>query len=401
MSRVYYSAIGNLKTSKINEGTEYEKVLTVSGENNQRLDYKYSQWLPTWNPKDQLAFNHLRPFRHLDRGLFGDPEFKSLLEDKNVTYRKVSPKLGIEVEGIQLSTLTNKQKDDLALLVEKVGVVALKGQDFKNRSFDELREWGRYYGPLDVHANSGAPLENPEFHVVFKSDDPNQKEKLFSDSLNSIRWHSDVSYENQTPGITILVMLETGLGGDTQFIDSVELYNRFSPLLRNKLEGLRVLHSSREQANGTASIGAIQRKGVVDSIHPLIRYHPVLKKKTLFINNNFSRRFLGLKQEESDNLSEFLLDHSKACLDAHIRMQWNENTVVIWDNRRVIHAATADWDAASTRHAFRITTMAERPVETEEEYENWAPEAEKERLKLKDYYLNLSPAQYYEATYPK
>lgn len=79
MSRVYYNAIGELQTSKINKGTEYEGVLTVAGDENQRLDYKYSQWLPTWNPKDQLAFNHLKPFRHIDRGLFGDPEFKSLL----------------------------------------------------------------------------------------------------------------------------------------------------------------------------------------------------------------------------------------------------------------------------------------------------------------------------------
>lgn len=401
MSRVYYNAIGNLRTSKINEGTEYEKVLTVSDNNNKGPDYKFSQWLPTWNPKDQLAFNHLKPFRHLDRGLFGDPEFKSLLGEKNVSYRRISPKLGLEVEGIQLSTLTNKQKDDLALLVEEVGVVALKGQDFKNKSFEELREWGGYYGPLDVHANSGAPLEDPHFHVVYKSNDPNQKEKIFSDSLNSIKWHSDVTYENQTPGITILVMLETGLGGDTQFIDSVELYNRFSPLLKTKLEGLRVLHSSREQANGTALIGAIQRKHVIDSIHPVVRYHPVLKKKSLFVNSGFSRRFLGLKQEESDNLLSFLLDHSKTCLDAHIRLQWDENTVVIWDNRRVVHSATADWDATSTRHAFRITTMAERPVETEEEYESWSPEAEEERLKLKNYYLNLSPSEYYEATNSK
>lgn len=396
MSRVYYETLGRLKTSKFNEGTEHEKVLTVEGNNRDEL--KYPDWAPTWNPKDHLAFEHLKPFRHLDRGFFGDPEFKSLLGEKEVTYKKLSPKLGLEVEGIQLSTLTNKQKDDLALLVEKFGVVALRGQDFKNQSFEELKEWARYYGPLDVHANSGSPVDNPEFHVVFKGNNSKQKERIYANSLNNIRWHSDVSYENQTPGITFLVMLETGLGGDTQFLDSVELYERFSPLLKQNLKGLKVLHSSKEQAEGTSTIGAIQRKGVIQSIHPLVRYHPVLKRQYLFVTDGFARRFLGLKQEKSDNLLNFLVNHSRNCLDAHIRVHWDENTVVVWDNRRVVHSATSDWDATTIRHAFRITTMAERPVETEEEYKNWTPEAEEENLKLNDFYINATPAEYLQAT---
>ena len=372
-------------------------VFTVSKKNRDAL--KFPAWAPAWDPKEDHKFEHLKPFRHIDRGLFGDPTFKSLREDnKDVTFRKVSPKLGLEVDGIQLSTLSNKQKDDLALLVETVGVVAFRNQDFKLQEFDKIKDWARYYGPLDVHATSGAPINHPEFHIVFKRGDPDHHLKVFQHTLNNIYWHSDVSYEPQPPGVTLFTMLETGLGGDTQFLDSFEIYDRLSPLMKKKLEGLKVLHSSKTQAAQTTLEGGVERKTAVESIHPLVRYHPVLKRKSLYINKTFSRRILGLKAEESENLVSFLNKHSESCLDAHVRLQWDENTVVLWDNRRVLHTATADYNTTDIRHAFRVTTMAERPSENEQEYENWTPEQEEENIRLKEHYLNLSPAQYYEET---
>ena len=54
-----------------------------------------------------------------DRAFFADPEKKSLLSAcKQV--RKVTPYIGTELVGIQLSKLTDKQKDELALLVAEV-----------------------------------------------------------------------------------------------------------------------------------------------------------------------------------------------------------------------------------------------------------------------------------------
>lgn len=386
----YGSAISYTKEkdSKIGE------VLTISKTNRDKL--KHPEWAPTWDPKDNHKFEHLKPFKHVDRGFFADPSFKSLYDVDGVTFGKISPKLGLEVDGIQLSTLSSKQKDDLALLVEKVGVVVFRNQDFKNIGFNKIKDWGKYYGPLDIHATSGAPLDNPEFHLVFKRNTPEIQKQVFRDKLNAIYWHSDVSYELQPPGITLLAMLQTGLGGDTQFLDTFEIYDRLSPLLKEKLEGLKVVHSSYDQAVQTTREGGVERKGPIHSIHPLVRYHPVLKRKSLYVNRIFSLRILGLKQEESDNLLSFLIQHSERCLDAHIRAQWDENTVVVWDNRRVSHAATADWDSPDIRHAFRLTTIAERPVESQEEYENWTPEFEEKEVQKTEYYLNLSPAEYYE-----
>ncbi|TID15801.1 hypothetical protein CANINC_004330 [Pichia inconspicua] len=356
---------------------------------------KFKEWLPTWDPATHQKYDHLKPFKHEDKGLLGDPEFKSLKSVEGSTYKALSPRLGSEVDGIQLSQLNEQQKNDLALLVEQRGVIIFRNQDLKYKSFDEIKDLVRYYGPLDVHGTFGAPLGHPEFHLVFKKPSIHDSEEIFANSLNLIGFHTDVSYEPQTPGITFFGMLETGVGGDTQFLDSIEAYDRLSPLLKKKLEGLKAVHSSYNQDSNSTVYSNLRRKNPIESIHPVVRYHPVLKKKYLFISKGFTTRILGLKKEESDFLMNFLFDHQRSCLDAHVRLQWDENSIAVWDNRRVLHSVTADWNTPDIRHAFRVTSMAERPVSTKEEYESWTPEQETAELLNQEEKLNSTPAAYY------
>ena len=380
----------NDSDSKSNTG-----ILTVSKDNLSKTEFP--EWAPTWDIKHDHAFKDIEPFKHIDRGFAGDPEFKSLKNIDGASFKKVSPKLGLAIDGIQLSKLNDQQKNDLALLVAQYGVIAFRNQDFKHQSFDEIKDWGKYFGPLHVHPTSGAPLNHPEFHLVYRRGSEEEQKKHFKDKLHNIAWHSDVSYENQPPAFTLFSMLQTGeSGGDTQFLDMFEVYDRLSPLMKDKIDDLQVLHTSKDQAYFAKLSGGIERKDPSNSIHPLVRYHPVLKRKCLFISKSFSRKILGLKTEESDDLLIFLLNHIESCLDAHVRLNWDENTVVVWDNRRVLHTATTDWDSSDIRHAFRVTTIGERPIRNQQEYENWTPEQEKERIRLTDYLSNLSAADYYE-----
>jgi sulfonate dioxygenase len=370
-------------------------ILTVSKDNLERM--AFPQWAPTWDIKHDHTFKNIETFKHIDRGLFADPELKSLKNIEGIQFKRVSPKLGLEVDGVQLSSLSNQQKDDLALLVAKHGVIAFRNQDLKNQSFESIKDWGRYYGPLHVHPTSGAPDGHPEFHLVYRRGSADEQVKMFQNKLHNIIWHTDVAYENQPPGLTLFAMLESGdAGGDTQFLDLFEAYDRLSPLMKDLIDDLKVLNTSQDQARSAKLAGGIERKDPSDNIHPLVRYHPVLKRKGLYVNRNFSRRILGMKIEESDNLLLFLINHIEKCLDAHVRMNWDEDTVVVWDNRRVLHTATFDWDTDDIRHAFRVTTIAERPVASEEEYESWTPELEIEEQKSIPLYINMSPVEYYE-----
>ena len=106
------------------------------------------------------------------------------------------------------------------------------------------------------------------------------------------------------------------------------------------------------------------RREPVTSIHPIVRTHPVTGEKALYVNRQFTRHVIGYKQEESDNLLNFLYDHISFGQDFQIRVKWTPRTVVVWDNRVTAHSATVDWGNGERRHLARITPQAERPQQT-------------------------------------
>jgi len=61
-----------------------------------------------------------------DRAFFADPDKKSLLAEVS-SIEEVTPWIGTELKGIQLSNLTDAQKDELALLVAEVSVNTIHG----------------------------------------------------------------------------------------------------------------------------------------------------------------------------------------------------------------------------------------------------------------------------------
>ncbi|ODV94905.1 hypothetical protein PACTADRAFT_43257 [Pachysolen tannophilus NRRL Y-2460] len=366
-----------------------EGVVKVSED--QRKASKYPEFLPSWDPNQK--YPALKPFKHKDRAFDGDSNYKNLFPNglESIAHSNLTPKLGTEIKdpNFQLSQLTDAQKNDLALLVERRGVVVFRDQDFKDKGPAFAKQWGSYFGPLHIHPTSGAPEGFPELHITYRKSNEALQQKLLESTTNTIAWHSDVTYELQPPGVTAFVQLDgPNTGGDTIFVDCVEAYERLSPTFQKMLDGLKVIHSSVDQANDSAKNGGIERRAHVNSIHPLVRYHPVLKKKCLFIHRNFPRKIVGLKEQESENLMNYLITHIESLLDAQVRGKYEPGTVVLWDNRRVLHSAVFDWFEPTVRHCFRITPQAERPVASEEEFNDWSVEKEEESLKEAKRILN-------------
>lgn len=322
----------------------------------------FPEFLPTWNPKDKLE--PLKFFKHQDPGHRADPNLANLFpKGAEVINKKITPKLGSEIRGVQLSQLSDAAKDDLALFVAQRGVVVFREQDFATKGPEFAVEYGKHFGPLHIHPTGGVPKEYPELLITYRRDDSGEYERVFGNSTNGVSWHSDVSYELQPPGTTFFSVLEgPESGGDTIFADVVEAYNRLSPEFQKRLDGLHVLHTSEDQATNARKQGGVERRKPVSNIHPLVRVHPVTKEKFIYINRPFTRRIVELKEQESAFLLEFLYRHIELSHDLQLRAKWEPNTVVVWDNRVVQHSAIIDWETSVSRHAFRITPQAERPI---------------------------------------
>lgn len=323
---------------------------------------KYPDFLPTWNPKDK--YPPLKFFKHHEPGCRADPKLPNLFPSEGeYVNKRITPKLGAEVDGIQLSKLDDKGKDELALYVAQRGVVVFRNQDFADQGPQFSVDYGKHFGRLHIHPTSGSPKEQPELHITYRRADPGEFDRVFSKTTTSIAWHSDVSYELQPPGTTFFTVLDgPDCGGDTIFADVKEAYNRLSPEFQKRLEGLHVLHTSEDQAANSKGQGGVERRKPVSNIHPLIRTHPATKEKYIYINRPFSRKIVELKDEESHYLLEFLYKHIESGNDLQLRAKWEPKSVVVWDNRVVQHSAVIDWDTPVARHAVRITPQAERPV---------------------------------------
>ena len=271
-------------------------------------------------------------------------------------------------------------------------VVAFRDQDFASLPISEALEYGSFFGRHHIHPTSGSPEGHPEIHLIHRSaGDTSVGETLFSQRTSSVAWHSDITYEEQPPGTTFLYALDVpSTGGDTLFANAVEAYERLSEPFKQRLHGLKAVHSGIEQVNASLKRGSIKRREPVANEHPIVRTHPVTGEKALYVNpqckwdlpattslgedqrnarmtdmrNIVTRNIVGLKKEESDYLLKFLYEHIAWGADFHVRVRWERGTVVVWDNRVTQHSALVDWRNGERRHIARITPQAERPFET-------------------------------------
>ncbi|GAA6003852.1 hypothetical protein JCM10207_006436 [Rhodosporidiobolus poonsookiae] len=329
-------------------------------------EYKYEHLLPLHNTS--LKLSPLEPFEHKDPGhaALADSTPQSFLEGAKT--KRLSPSFGLEVDGVDLTKLDARERSQLALLVAQKGVVVFRN----NHNFIDadprwqINDWTTFFGRPHIHPVSGQPDGLPELHLVYRDEKQSFLRDFTSHKLTSTAIHSDVTYELQPPGLTALFLYDTPeTGADTLFVDQTEAYNRLSPSFREYLETLEAEHSGFEQAAFAISrLGAESvKRQPVKHVHPVIRRHPVTGKKALFVNPQFTRNIVGLKQEESDAILKLLYNHLASGHDFQVRAQWGQpGTVVLWDNRVTAHSALEDAGIEGRRHGARLTPQAERPT---------------------------------------
>ncbi|GKT43474.1 alpha-ketoglutarate-dependent sulfonate dioxygenase [Colletotrichum spaethianum] len=275
----------------------------------------------------------------------------------------ITPRVGSEVRGIQLSQLSKAGLDEVALLAAERGVLVFRDQDFADVGFDKQKEIVRHYGPLHQHPTMGYPEgTSPEFHVVYADEKAGNLRTLLGPHTSYDLWHVDQTFTPNVPSTTFFWVLEQPAsgGGDTAFTSLTAAYAALSPAFRRTLHGLRLFHTS-------ASVGEVARVGTeralkeaVSTTHPLVIKHPVTGAPSLFVNPTIARRVEGFLPEESDALLGFLHNHIKS-LDFSCRVRWEKGTVVVWDQRSTAHSAVPDFRDGERRHMVRIIPYGSRP----------------------------------------
>jgi taurine dioxygenase len=172
-------------------------------------------------------------------------------------------------------------------------------------------------------------------------------------------WHADGSYREAPVLGTMLRAVDVPpLGGDTMFADMAAAYDNLDPRVQERVESLWACHdwSAGGYTEKYAATWDEYRSAVPPVRQPVVLRHPRTGRKTLFVNRGFVRHIIGLPAEESEELLEILCRQADVP-EYQLRIRWEPNLLVLWDNFAVQHYAVNDY-WPQTRTLVRATIDA-------------------------------------------
>ena len=154
------------------------------------------------------------------------------------------------------------------------------------------------------------------------------------------------------------------VGGDTLFASQYAAYDALSPRMKAYLEGLTATHSGDHVYRRNNALMGLKETGKTypRASHPVVRTHPVTKRKALYVNGDFTTHIDGLPREEGRAILEFLCEFATR-EEFQVRFRWRPHSVAFWDNRCVQHQALWDY-YPQTRSGRRVTIKGDRPFFT-------------------------------------
>ena len=187
-------------------------------------------------------------------------------------------------------------------------------------------------------------------HVIAVKRLANETSPIFAEA-----WHSDWSFQARPPAGTCLYGITIPpVGGDTLFANQHAALEAMPQGLRVRLEGRMAIHSAKKAyaPEGSYGEGDVARRSMdirpsreaeATQLHPLIRAHPETGRLGLFSCLGYIIGIDGMSDEEALPLL-LELYHWQGREQFHYRHRWQKNTLMMWDNRSVLHAATGGYD---------------------------------------------------------
>ena len=247
---------------------------------------------------------------------------------------KLSNAIGAEITNIDLNKVSTDQVQQIKNSLSENMVIFFPGQSL---SIEEHVAFGEKFGELEGHPN----LKNPTV----------KHPKIFELSASSggiaDEWHTDITFQDRPALMSILHMVKCPkLGGDTMWSNLCSAYDGLSDPLKELCEGLTALHDAHPHG-----------KPEKTAIHPVVRVHPDNGKKTLYVNEHFTRRIVEMSPGESDVFLNYLTSWITKP-QFTVRYQWTPGTIAMWDNRSTQHYVVNDFEGE--RIIQRVTIMGDR-----------------------------------------
>jgi taurine dioxygenase len=255
---------------------------------------------------------------------------------RRIGVTQVTPTIGAEITGVSLSNLDDEAFAEIHDAFLRYKVLFFRNQtDFMPEHHEHVAS---RFGELDPPPKALQTRPSAPHVAVIETSAENRPYVDY--------WHTDLAYKRRPALVSILrARLVPAVGGDTLWADMEAAYDGLSPELKDRLATLRTHNSYAKLVN----FGPVPQSMVEQRLrewppvdHPIVRTHAQTGRKSIYMSVNTATHVVGLDQDESDKLLEYLYRLSSKP-EYQCRIKWTPDTVAMWDNRNTRHYATADY----------------------------------------------------------
>ena len=270
----------------------------------------------------------------------------------------VTGALGAEVINFDLNYLNNKNFEEINNLLLEHKVVFFRNQSLTLEKFIKIASM---FGPVEEHAYVKGIEKYPQITRIIKA--ANEKNQWGEG------WHSDVSYDLTPSKVIMLKSLKIPpIGGDTVFSNMELALETLDEDIKKIIQNKKAIHTSNGSKFFVENYSKMESNGKIgeqySNEHPIIRTHPETGKKILYVNPTYTKKIVGLPDDESSDLLNYIFKHQER-LDLSCRFKWTENAIAILDNRSTQHYAIADFypgrGLGHERVMDRISIVGDKP----------------------------------------
>jgi alpha-ketoglutarate-dependent taurine dioxygenase len=266
---------------------------------------------------------------------------------------------GAVVHGVALAGASDAVVAQLTELWVEYALLVFPGQHLTRPQQDTF---ARRFGELEFTATA---LTNIGPDGAIRPVDHDLSKSLRANE----RWHHDSTFMPvMATGAVFTAEIVPDEGGDTGFADMRAAYDVLDPATRERVGTLSAYHSRRysmDRAGLHVTAEGAERHQLygmtgdhAPPLRPLVKVHPVTARPNLLIGQH-AHAIPGLAATESEALLDRL--DTEACVPPRTyHHRWTAGDAVLWDNRRLMHRATAH-DPAQPRRMWH-TRIAGDPV---------------------------------------
>lgn len=290
-------------------------------------------------------------------------DWRSAASGRGLKVTDLAEHVGTSIEGIALGD----DHDDEMVAILRAACVArtlllFRGQEQLSPG-DYLAFANRFGGRPDLHSLRHYCL--PDHHEIFVVGNVHEQQAKVGSAKVGLNWHTD-HYHLPEPGLfTYLHAIQVPEGqGDTRYANGIAAYEALPTEKRAEIEGLKVLHSRARLFRNLFPEASeeemeAERRKIPDVVHPLVRTHPEIGKRGLYLGGEWGSCIEGLAADEAQVLYDELLHHMIQDRFSY-RHRWQPGDVLMSDNRCSLHRAS-EWDEANrVRRLHRIIMIDDR-----------------------------------------